>query len=152
LKSSTPHTLLIRDKEEEEEEEERTGGRREVLTLYRITYSRTHTRKRRGQTLESFLLANDYEFVHEILIMEDSGDAAMCRTLRVLYEGQMGVDRPSIVGARDDVVAQILKSTLISTFVSKYTRTLTFQNLLCRVFHLEDDWLFDGTGGFIQEV
>ena len=48
------------------------------------------------QTLESFLLANDYEFVHEILIMEDSGDAAMCRTLRVLYEGQMGVDRPSI--------------------------------------------------------
>jgi hypothetical protein len=96
LKSSTPHTLLIRDKEEEEEEEERTGGRREVLTLYRITYSRTHTRKRRGQTLESFLLANDYEFVHEILIMEDSGDAAMCRTLRVLYEGQMGVDRPSI--------------------------------------------------------
>ncbi len=55
------------------------------------------------------------------------------------------------MGARDDAVAQIPKSTLIRTFVSKYTRALTFENLLCRVFHLEDDWLFDGTGGFIQD-
>ena len=93
------------------------------------------------QTLASFLLANDYEFVHEILIVEDSGDAAMCRTLRGLYEGQVGADRPTVkILCNHQRLGQMRALDRVWGHVTTPW-----------VFHLEDDWLFDGTGGFIQD-
>ena len=94
-------------------------------------------------TMESFFAANDYEDVHEVLIIEDSGLADMCERLRQRYVGVRGGGGAGTPRVRVLCNAQRLGQMKSLDRVWAHVTTPW-------IFHLEDDWVFDGSPGFMQ--
>lgn len=80
--------------------------------------------------------------IHEVIIVEDSGDAQMCDTLRRMYV-RVGL------GEADTRVRVLCNQVRLGQMRSL---DRVWAHVTTRwIFHLEDDWLFDGSGGFIQD-
>ena len=84
------------------------------------------------RTVDSFLKANTYPF-NELIIVNDSGDPSIHEQIRNTYEGATFVFHPENIG--------LMKSIDLG-----YAQIKTEY-----FFHDEDDWMFRGAGGFIEQ-
>ncbi|EKX52861.1 hypothetical protein GUITHDRAFT_133284 [Guillardia theta CCMP2712] len=98
-----------------------------------------------AETIRSFLAANTHP-IEEVLVIEDSGNATLCRQLQATYMSNLeaGEEEPSGPPFRILCNKERVGQVVSLDRVTQHVRT-DF------VFHLEDDWTCDGTGNFIQD-